>query len=376
VSFFDEDDEPARTRTAPRSPRRGGAVRAGRPTSADSQTLLIRRAVALGGGVLILILAVVAIRGCLDARKENGLKDYNRELGSIIRQSDTQVAKPFFDLLDQGGRSAADLTSAIAGYRQTADDELKQARGLDVPGQMATAQESALVALELRANALDGIASRIRPALGDQGEQADQAIAGIAGQMQNFLASDVLWQGRVVPLVKKALDDAEIGGQTIANTNRSLQDLSWLSEATVADRLGQSISGDTGNGGSKTIAPGLHGSGLVSVAAGDVTLQPGAANRVPAGTQDFTVTFANQGENDEFDVGVVLRVTPTSGGKAIVARKSVNEIAQGAQAEVALTLPARPPTGEAVTIRAEVRKVPGEEKLDNNSQEYQALFEG
>jgi hypothetical protein len=375
VSFFDEDDEPPRRQAGARPARARAAGRADRSAPADSQTLLIRRLVALGGGILFLILAVVAINGCLDARKENALKDYNRELASIVRESDQQVAQPFFDLMNEGGRSAQDLQSAISGYRVTAEQQLDQARKLDVPGEMANAQESALIALELRANALGGIAQRIRPALGDQGEQADQAIAGIAGQMQNFLASDVLWQGRVVPLVKAALDDAEIGGQTIASTQRSLQDLSWLTEATVADRLGQSIS--TGNRGNTNgeVAPGLHGNGLVSVTAGGVTLTEGAANRLPAGTDEFTVTFANQGENDEFNVQVVLRVEPAS-GRAIVARQTVDQIARGAEAEVALKLNARPPTNEAVTVKVQVRKVPGEEKLDNNSAEYQALFEG
>ena len=41
---------------------------------------------------------------------------------------------------------------------------------------------------------------------------------------------------------------------------------------------------------------------------GDLTLQPDAPNRIPATEREFIVTFTNQGENDETDVQVVLRI--------------------------------------------------------------------
>ena len=59
---------------------------------------------------------------------------------------------------------------------------------------MKAAQQSLLIALELRRDGLGDIAQRIRTALGDQGEAADAAINQIAGQMQAFNASDVLYQ--------------------------------------------------------------------------------------------------------------------------------------------------------------------------------------
>ena len=378
MSFFDEDDEPPRRQAAARPARPRPSARPPRQGSAaDRQTLLIRRGAALVGGILFLLLAVIALRGCLAAQHEDALQSYNSELGSIIRESDQQVGRPFFELLGSGNESAQDLQTAISGYRVTAEQQLDQAESLDVPDDMAAAQESALIALEFRANGIAGIAERIRPALGDQGEQADQAVAGIAGQMQSFLASDVTIQGRVAPLIKSVLDKEEIGGQQIANTERFLQDLAWLDEGTVADRLGAQGGGGATGTTDETPAPGLHGTGLVSVGAGGITLQPGAANTLPAATTDFTVVFANQGENDEFDVRVELRIEPTEGtGGAITARRTVDEIAQGEQAEVTLTLERQPPAGEAVTISVDVAPVPGERTTDNNSQEYTAIFEG
>src|SRR5829696_8759257 len=301
LSFFDEDDEP---RSSPR-PRRSAAM--GDP-SADQQTLMVRRAVALGGLLLLLILLFFTVRSCASSRKESALKDYNREVSSIIRESDTQVGQPFFQLLGQAGdESPQVLQTNISGYRVQAEAQLKQARNLDVPDEMKDAQQSLLMALEFRRDGLGFIAERIRTALGDEGDTANKAVREIAGAMQMFLSSDVLYQSRAVPFIKRGLDDAEIGGQRIAST-RFLPGIEWLSEQTVAAQLGQQLSGSGGRNTGEP-APGLHGTGLDSVTVGDTELQTGEPNRIPAAEDTtFVVRFTNQGENDEFDVKVTLRI--------------------------------------------------------------------
>ena len=194
----------------------------------------MRRALAIGGLVLLLFLLFFVVRSCANSRKENALKDYNREVSSIIKESDEQVGAPFFQLLGQASSdSPADLQTNISGYRVQAESQLKQAKDLSVPDEMKGAQQSLLLALQFRRDGLAAIAEKIRTALGDEGDAANTAITQIAGQMQTFLASDVLYQARVAPLIKHALDDAEIGGQKIASS-RFLPGIEWLSEKTVA----------------------------------------------------------------------------------------------------------------------------------------------
>lgn len=368
MSFFDEDEEP-RTTSRPRRAAPPG------PVSADSQTLLIRRAVALGAAALILILLVIAVRGCLASQRENALKEYNREVTSIVRDSDQQIGQPFFELIGRpGNESAQDLQTNISGYRVQAEQLLDQARNMDVPDEMAPAQRSLLIALEFRRDGLDSIAQRIRTALGDEGEAADEAITQIAGQMQYFLASDVIYRGRVQPFVKKALDDAEIGGQTIAES-QFLREIAWISPSTVADRLGQRLSAG-GEERRREPAPGLHGTGLApgGVAVGDVTLQPGTANRIPASATTFAVKYQNQGENDEIDVKV--KVSIRGGRKEIRGEATQPTIARGATATTQVRLKGRLTAGSTVTIDVEVEPVPGEKKADNNKATYQALITG
>ena len=66
--------------------------------------------------------------------------------------------------------------------------------------------------------------------------------------MQAFLASDVLYDTRVIPLIKAAFHDAGIGGQTIVES-RFLNEIAWVSPAYVASRLDQQLSTDAGDDG-------------------------------------------------------------------------------------------------------------------------------
>jgi hypothetical protein len=177
----------------------------------------------------------------------------------------------------------------------------------------------------------------------------------------------------VIPFIQEALDDQEIGGQTIV-TSQSLPSLRWLEPGTIGDALGRPGGGGGGGGARGEPAPGLHGHGLDSVQVGDLTLQPGeVANRIPAGADiTFDVSFTNQGEHDERDVAVRVRIR--GAGEPITVSKRVDQTTAGQQAEVSVPLGQAPPIGTPVTIEVEVAGVPGEEKLDNNTSSYTAIF--
>ena len=367
MSFFDEDDEPRR---APR-PRRA----AGGDVAADSQTLLIRRAVAGVIVVLVLLLLVFVVKGCRNSQHESALKDYNSEVSSIAGESARAVGGQFFQLLDQGGsESPQDLQTQISGFRVQADQQLKQAENMSVPDDMKSAQQSFLNTLEWRRDGLAYIAERIRTALGDSGDAADQAIQEIAGQMQVFLASDVAYKTRVAPTIKSVLEDNKITGQQIA-ASEFLPDLAWLDASTVAQKLGQQLSAGSGRNKNEPTGPGLHGTSIDQggVSYGDTTLQPNASNQLTY-TSDagFAVKFTNGGENDEFDVKVTVRIEGS--GSPIVLTDTVDQVVAGAQATANLAFEKPPPLGAAVTIRVKVAPVPGETKTDNNESQYQAIF--
>ena len=81
MSFFD-DDEPRTTRARPRKP-----VTAAAGPGSDPQQLLVRRLVAAGVGLVVIIVLVFGIKGCLNSRKQQALKDYNRDVAGLVQQS-------------------------------------------------------------------------------------------------------------------------------------------------------------------------------------------------------------------------------------------------------------------------------------------------
>jgi hypothetical protein len=337
--------------------------------------VLVRRAIALGGTLLILLLLVFVVRGCLESRKETALKDYNRNVTAIATDSSRQVGAGFFQLFgESASESPQDLQTGIAQFRVQAEQQLKQAQGLDVPDEMRGAQQSLLIALEARRDGLDYIGRRIRTALGDSGEAADEAIQQIAGQMEVFLSSDVIYTTRVVPFIRHALESNEIGGQDIVRS-QFLPDLAWLEPETVAQQLDQQLSPGAGRDRNEPTGPGLHGTNIDSVSFGDTVLQPDASNQLTYDPETpFVVKFTNGGDNDEFDVRVGVRITAGEGG-GVTGADVIEQIAPKASAEASIVLEEPPPLGQAVTVRVRITPVPGEEKTDNNQAEYRALFQ-
>jgi hypothetical protein len=372
VSFFDEGDEPtevssrSRRQARPRRPATASRAGGGPP---DRQTLLIRQAAAVGAALLLLILLVFGLRSCANSREERALKDYNRDVTAVVGDSDSQVGKPLFRLMASGARQGDQLRVQVNQLRLAADEDVKQAKGFDAPDAMRPAQDNLLLALNLRADGLRKIADEIPRAQG-RGQPSEDAIDKIAGQMQQFLASDVLYKVRVAPFVKDALDDEGISGQTIASS-QFLPDIAWLSPETVADRLGR-----TAGGTSTTVAPGLHGHSLTSVSVGTTALQPSPAiNRVASGSSGptFVVKFANAGDNDERNVRVTIRVS--GAGTPISQTKTIAQTKSKADSTVSIPLGKAPPVGQAVTVEASIAKVPGEENTDNNKQSYTVIFQ-
>ncbi len=370
MSFFDDADPPTRTATrrSPRTARTAGAPR--RPPQ-DREAIRRLQLVAAGVAVLVLILIVLGVRSCTSSARKRSLRDYGANVAGLARNSDSKVARPLFQLLSGVGGNAptkaVELQNQVNNLKVEADDELSRAADMNVPGGMTGAQRAVLLSLELRRDAVAHIAEDLQPALG--GTDGGTAVRRIAGEMRAFDASDVVWSQRVIPLVRRGLQD---GGVNPADAPvprmRSLPSLQWLDPTYVSSQLNAAASGTGG-----PAKPGTHGHGILSVSAGATTLSSTAITRLPASPPPtFTVRFQNQGENNETNVRV--RITVSGSGAPITATKTVPETTAGQQATATIPLVKSPPIGTALTLKAEVLPVPGEKKTDNNSQTFQVLF--
>ena len=328
---------------------------------------MVRRTIAIGGAVLLFILVVLLFRGCLDARKERAMEDYVRNANELVGLSKAE-SQQLFDILSapSGEDQAVNRQNAANALKADSATLADRARDFDVPDELKSAQDYFLESLELRRDALSVIAAELPGALAQ--EERRSSTGRIAQMMQVLSASDVLLRSRYDVDLKDALEKEGISA-TPANDRQLtfVTNLDWLQPDFVADQ----IAGIRGSGGSAT--PGLHGNGLGTVSLGGVALTPGAPATVQL-TQDtaFDVQVVNQGESTETDV--VVTVTVGSGGDAIKAEETIDEIAAGEAKNVTIPLSKQPPTGQNVGIKVNVKPVPGEGVTDNNEAEYTVIF--
>ena len=326
---------------------------------------MVRRRVAAGAAVVLLIIIVLIINGCLKSQKQQSLKDYNHSVSEISRESETQISKPFFTALSgAAGKSAIDVQVQVNQLRVEMEKIATRAKDLSVPGEMSGAQRNLLSALNFRVEGIKKIAALLPSALGGQGKQVDPKIAG---DMEIFLASDVIYSQRVVPLIQEALHSNGIQAGT--QGSRFLPNLGWLEPSTVEARL----SGKSSSTASGVVTPGTHGSSLVGTAVGTTTLQPEPTlNHVPGGgSPTFTVTLENTGESQESNVKVDVAVT--AGGKQLSGSHVVNSTQPGSKVNVEIPINGVP-LSVASKVQVTVEPVPGETNTENNKSTYLAIF--
>jgi hypothetical protein len=331
---------------------------------------MARRAIAGVGILIVVILFVLLLRGCLDARKENAMEDYAERSAELMRESKLEGDELFDVLQSEGGTDqVVEIQNQLNGYRVSSSERVDRARGLDVPDEMEDANAYLLDVLEFRRDGLAQTADAMRTALGDQDRR--EGTQNVTEAMQVFLASDTIDQIRFRPRLREALEEEDLSIPAFP-ANPFVPDVEWLDAAFVADRVNALRSG-TGGEGDEAAAPGLHGNGIAAVALGGTTLTAGASATVQL-TNDlaFEIQVQNQGENTETDVNVVVSVG--EGDDAIELEEAIDTIAVGEIQTVTIPLSEQPPTGQNVPITVEVEAVPGEEMTDNNVQEFTVIF--
>jgi len=320
---------------------------------------MLRRGLALGGGLVLLILIVLGVKGCLDARANRELEDYARNVTQIVEET-KQTSKSFFGKLeDPGNLSVTDFVDQVNADRSAIDTYATRIDELDTPGDMARAQGNLELAYQLRASAMDVIAEKTDDALGEAG--AEKAMEAIARQMQKLLASDVVYEQVVRPEVDGVLAKNDITDNDLPKDS-FLPDEKWLDETEVSEALG-AISGSSSGDVS-----GVHGTELSGVTVNETELAEGAPATISAEEGvELEVSVLNSGESTENGVTVAV----TFEGNTI--KGEIDELP--AQETGTAIIPLTPtPSGE-VTLEVVVEAVPGENITENNEGTFTLLVE-
>jgi hypothetical protein len=310
---------------------------------------------------LLIVLIVLGVKGCLDARARRALSDYSRNVTQIAAETD-QTSKSFFGKLsDPGSLSVTEFVDQVEADRSAMNNYADRVDGLDTPGDMNNAQDALELVYQLRRSAMDEIAAKMSTALGDVG--SEKASAAIAKEMQTLFGSDVLYAEVVMPEIDEVLEGNGIDGSEAPQSVFVPEGTKWLDEATVIAALG-SVSGATG-----AATPGVHGLGLIGTSIGGTELVAESTTAVVVeGTPEVEVQVQNQGESAEN--GITVSVT-VNGGDAV--QDTIDSIEAGETATVSIPLTTAP-KGET-TLEVDVATVPGEQVSENNKATYTVTFE-
>lgn len=379
MDFFDEDEEqaerPARQRERSVAPpsdaqgRRGGGGHHGGPPP-NRQQARVRQVAFLLGAIVILILIVIAIRGCLNARQDRAYQNYVSDLSSITA-TDDQISDRLFGILGgEGDKASQDigLQNEVQSAAGSAQDLLDRARDLDAPDDIAGAQEQVVLAFELRHDALSGIAAQLGKTSGENKGDAEQAIYT---QMKVLSASDILY-ARAQDQIEQALADQQITvDEGVPDSQFLPDDPNYLDPAvTQAAVSGAGVSSGSTSDAQCQDDGQTHGLGLVD---GGATLQPSGTALVAGGSvtaspddDSIDVQVQNQGTADESGVEV------TVSGDGIDASDTIDSITAGAT-ETA-SIPIKGQSGQTVELTVEVTPVPCEQVEENNTATYSVTF--
>lgn len=352
MAFLDEDDALEPDEPAPL--RSGGG---GRP-----RPYLGRRLMALAIGVGIIILIVLGIRGCLNARQERGFENYVQDLSAITTESQ-QLSEEFFSRLkDPGDLSPLSFKAEISADRSTAESLLQRVQGLDTPDELADEQQELELAYQLRADGIGGTADQISTALGNDPTEANDAIADY---MRYFLASDVLY-GRSREGVDAELKAQEIKVPDDLPEASFLPSLDWLETTYLQETLAGVA---TGAGACK----GVCGLALFETKINGTTLTPDTTNTISGGGPfELEVSAQNQGDSDATNVPV--NFTLSGGAEQIEGDASIPSIKPGETESTKLTIDPDPDSGTDLTLEVTAGPIPGEEIADNNTSNYTVNF--
>jgi hypothetical protein len=392
----------------------------------------VRRLAAVGVGVLFLILIVIGIRGCLNARKERAIKDFGSNVSSLVTESN-QVGEAFFNGLSPTSTSqATEFGTQVKSYRSATESQYQRLQNLSTPSEMSAAKQALETTFELRRNAMAVIADNIDQAFAKEGAIAAQSK--ISEQMGLLFASDEVYTGVVLPDVEAAVKSQGISGfpelpapcpstaipSSSGSSSSSKSGSSSSGGTSSSSSLPSTTSSGTSSTGSSTgsssftappitssggacprytfvtqpgadwLSPtkvsdalsslsgattttttsGTHGMQLLGTKIGTTTLNPSTPATVPAGNPVLNVEVQNSGQSEETNVTVTVNV----GGSTL--QLPIPRIGPGETQVVKFQLAGSiPPSGQQTTIDVTVQPVPGESSTTNNSSTYTVTFQ-
>lgn len=368
--FFEEAEakEPPPQEVAP--PRRRRRIPPGPPVARGGRGLA-RLVVLIGAAILLAVILVLWVNSCREDQKRAEYSDYMESIGEIAADSEG-IGRELSKLITTPGIRLAELRAGLEGLGQQQAQGVARAQQLQSPGPLREQQESLVEALQFRVSGLEGLVEafgRIEETAEAQTEKdAQTAGALLASQSDRLLASDVVYDDLFVAPSKAVLEQEDIEGVAVPDSNflptGNTDLVSARSWTLIVQRLTQTPT-----------AGGLHGNQIVAVRVlpGKQALSPSEENTVTASERlGFQVLVKNSGDNQETQVAVTLTLQLSP--QPITKKKVIDIINPGDTKAVNFSNVNVSSFGTLVPLKVTVEPVPGEANTANNSAEYSLIF--
>jgi CARDB len=369
IDFFDEGatretapGEAAVRRPAP--PEGGGRPRPRlRPTG--GLTPLLRLIGLIAFAILVVVLVVVWAQGCASDRERDSYDGFMGDVGTIGAGS-ARIGNDLAELLTTPGLKQDELETRLAGLVQQQRLDTTRARELDPPGPLHPSHEAAIEALEFRTSGIQGLLAAFQAT--KTSKDATAAGEQLALQGQRLVTSDVVWDDRFRGPAEVVLEEKEINGVAVPDSN--FVENPDLFGARSMSAIWQRVHGASTGG----TASGLHGNSLeyVRVQPSGQQLSTEAETTIQTSTDLlFEVAVTNSGDFQEVGVEVKLTVPAQT---PIVKTAKIDLIDSGETKTVQFQDFGEAPIGEQLQLKVEVTPVKGERNTANNTAEYPIIF--
>jgi hypothetical protein len=370
IEFDFFDDEPTSEAEQPqrgRMPRRGGGTTRGprrlRPPHGAAPLLRLVLLVVLA--IAIVVILVELLSSCASSSRHDSYAKYMDKVSEVASSSEANGRKVATALTTPGAK-VADLEATLRGISEAESQNVEAAQNISPPGRLRDEHQHVVEALQLRVSGLDGLATTFQ----QTANSTTSADAGVlAAQADRFVASDVVWDDLFKARAERQLQEDGVTGVRVPDSTY-VQNRDLLNQESMTNVL-KRLSGAT-KGGTPT---GLHGTNIISTKAlpANQVLQQDADNTVVASTDlAFALTIEDSGDSQEVQIKCTLTVEGANG--PIVKTQTIDVINPGEQKTVVFKDLGQVKFATKTTLKVDVKAVPGETKIDNNSASYPVIF--
>jgi hypothetical protein len=328
--------------------------------------------VAIAFAAILILVITLVVRDCQRNQLEDQYTSYLNGVAKLVGDSAQQGQQLRQVLANPRGDRPPQLRQKIQSIAQQARGLVEQAESLDPPGALGDAQGSFVTALEYRVTGLSTLATNLPTLL--QRNDVDFQANSIAGSMQRFLASDVIYQDSFAGPAAQALDDDDFSGTPVPKAQLFLPNPALASNEGARTLLPNLKRRTAQSGGGGSSSGTLRGTSLVSTEAlpSETRLTPDSPTSVQAGSElKWRVTVENGGDFDESDILVTATFSyPDTPNEPDTKEASIDSLNAGQSTTVEINGPTTPVFGEQGTLRIEIQPVSGESSTDNNAAEY------